>query len=138
MATLTQTLGARSRNLTAEITGWLQENVFSSIYKLVFTLALVGVAVAVFRGQYIAAPALADLVGALWLIGLILVVVGALRHHFDPVGQWLKDRLYNSATSALVTLVIALLLAGAIRGAWNWAVANASFSSDPQEVSARD
>jgi general L-amino acid transport system permease protein len=132
MATLTQTLGARSRSAAAEAAGWLQENVFSSPYKLLFLAALAGAALAAYRNQLEAAPTLANLIGALWLIGLMGVAAGALTHRFNAVTQWLKDRLYNSPASVLITLLIGLLLAGLVRALLAWAVVNANFSADPQ------
>jgi general L-amino acid transport system permease protein len=138
MATLAQTLSARSRNLSAEATGWLKENIFPSVPTLLFNLALLGLAAVVFWDQFQETPTMASLIGAAWLVGLIMVIVGAVRHHFDPVSQWLKERLYNSAASALVTLVIVLWLAAAVRGLWNWAFADANFSTNSEAVAASE
>ncbi len=138
MATLTQSLGATSRNLAAEVTGWLQENVWASPYRLAFNALLAWAALAVLRGQLETAPLLASLVGGLWLAGLAGVTVSALTHRFNGLTQWLKDRLYNSPASALITLLIVLWLAGLARAMWGWAVANASFSADPAVVAASE
>ena len=137
MATLTQAL-RQSRNLSAEAVNWARDNIFGSVYTLLFNVALAGVAVVVFRSQFNASPALAGVIGAAWLIGLIWVIVSALTRRFNMVSHWLKDRLYNSAASTLVTLVIILLLSGAARAAADWAFVNASFSTDPALVVASD
>ncbi|MEK7329023.1 MAG: hypothetical protein AAB217_27570, partial [Chloroflexota bacterium] len=134
MATLTQTL-RQSRNLSAEIINWVRENIFGSVYTLLFNAALAGVAVVVFRSQFNASPALAGVIGGAWLIGLIWVIVSALTRRFNMVSHWLKDRLYNSAASTVITLLIVLLLGGFGRAAMDWAFVNASFSTDPVAVS---
>jgi general L-amino acid transport system permease protein len=137
MATLTQTFGARYQTVTSEVTGWAQENLLRSPYALLFNLVLAGAAVAAFRSQFQAAPLVAGIIGGLWLLGLIWVVVGALLHRLDPVGGWLKERLYASSASALVTLLILLLLTGVVRPILDWAVFNASFSPTPVPVAER-
>ena len=136
MATLTQSLGSRPRLLAAEITGWFQENVLGAPYKTLFNLGLAWLAFAVFQSQLETAPTLAGLIGGLWVVGLLGVVFSALTHRFNAVTQWLKDRLYNSPTSALVTLLILLLLSGLARAGLAWAVTEANFSADPEAVSA--
>jgi general L-amino acid transport system permease protein len=132
MATLTQTTTPQparpARPVLAEIQGWAQENLWATPGRALGNLALLLAAVLVFRGQLGSAPALAIVVGVLWLAGLLWVVVSVLRHRFDPIGQWLKDRLYNSLPSALITLILALILTAAARALLNWAVFNASFT----------
>jgi general L-amino acid transport system permease protein len=130
VATAVQTLGERTRFVAAEVTGWLQENILRTPATLLFNVALAALALAVFRSQLEAAPMLASVIGLAWLVGLGWVVVSAVTHRFNFFSQWLKDRLYHSAASALVTLVIVLLLAGVVRGIWEWAFANANFSVD--------
>ncbi len=136
MATLSQTLGERSRVVTAEATGWLQENILRSPYALLFHLGLAWLAVVVFQSQWEAAPALTGAVGVLWLAGLIWVIVSAVRHRFNFLSQWLKDRLYNSAASALVTLIIVIVLVSTVRAIGQWAFANANFTSDSAAAAA--
>jgi general L-amino acid transport system permease protein len=137
MATLTQTL-RQSQNLGAEIVEWARENIFGSVYGLLFNAALVWVAAAIFRAQFNASPLLAGSIGVAWLAGLILVVASALTRRFNAVSQWLKDRLYNSAASALITLLIVLLLGGFARVVADWAFVNANFASDPNLVKASE
>lgn len=137
MATLTQAL-RQSRSLSAEAVNWVRENIFGSVYILLFNLALAWITVVVFRGQFAASPALAGTIGAAWLIGLIWVIVSALTRRFNMVSHWLKDRLYNSAASTLITLLIVLLLGGFGRAAMDWAFVNASFETKPALVAASE
>lgn len=136
MATLTQTLSERSRSLSAEISGWFQENVIQSPYRLLLTLFLAWVAVSAFLNQWEASPALASLIGVLWLVGLAWVVISTLTHRFNIASQWLKDRLYNSSNSALLTLAITLWLTRAIQLMLEWALFNASFTPDARAAAA--
>jgi general L-amino acid transport system permease protein len=138
MATLTHISGSRSRRLVSEVAGWWQENVVGAPYKNLFNIALAWAAFAVFRSQFDSAPALTGAIGVVWLLGLIGVVAGALTHRFNAVTQWLKERLYNSPASALVTLFILLLVSGLAQTVWAWAVVNASFSADPKAAAASD
>jgi general L-amino acid transport system permease protein len=138
MSIASPTVGKRSRFIAAEIAGWLQENVLRSPVVLLFNLALAALALAVLRGQWEAAPASAGVIGVLWLAGLAWVIVSAFTHRFNAVSQWLKERLYNSAASALVTLTIVLLLTGAARAIWDWAFVNANFSVDSAAAAASE
>jgi len=136
MATATQLPDTRVRQFAAEIQGWFRENVLGAPYKTLFTLALAWAALAVFQGQLRSAPMLARMIGGLWLLGLLGVIVSALTHRFSFVTQWLKERLYPSPASALVTLLILLLLSGLARDIFAWAVAEASFSANPDVAAA--
>lgn len=123
--------GSRSREIAEQATGWLQDNVLSSPLKFAINLALAWLAYVIFAGSFKAAPILAAAVGGLWLLGLVVVVFSAWTRRYLPTSRWLQDHLYNSAVSALTTLAILLLLAGLLRGLYDWAIANASFSADP-------
>jgi general L-amino acid transport system permease protein len=131
MATLTQAPPSPARPALGEALGWAQENLWPTPARALGQAVLLLFAVLVFRGQWAGAPLAAGVVGAAWLAGLLWVVVSALRHHYHPLVQWLKDRLFNSLASALVTLVIVLWIMAAVRGLLDWAVFNASFAADP-------
>ncbi len=136
MATLAQSLTARSSHIGEQISGWIQENITSSPYLLVANAALLWAAVAVFRGQLQSAPEMAYGVGASWLGAAVLVAIGALTRRYNFVTQWLKDRLFSSSLNALVTLIISLLATNLLQQAANWAFFNANFSTDPKAAAA--
>lgn len=136
MATLTQAPDTRVRRFAVEINGWFQENVLSAPYKTLFNLVLAWSALAVFQTQLKTGSVLASAIGGLWLLGLLGVIISALTHRFNTLTQWLKDRLYASPTSALVTLLILLLLGGLARSSFAWAITEANFSADPEGVAA--
>ena len=122
------------RRTFAEAAGWAQENIWSSLTQALAHLALLLLAIWVLRGGLDQSPALAVAVGGFWLAGLLWVTAGALRHHFGPGAQWLKERLFNSPASALLTLIIGLWVAAAIRGVVDWAFVDASFTADRSAV----
>jgi general L-amino acid transport system permease protein len=130
MATIAQSASG-PRRLLAPIQGWAQESLWATPWQLLGNLLLLALAVAVVRGQWAAAPAATAIAGGLWLAGLLWTTQAALRHHYDALSQWLKDRLFYSPASALITLVIVLWLIAVARGLLEWAIFNASFSADP-------
>ncbi|GAB4441534.1 MAG: amino acid ABC transporter permease [Anaerolineae bacterium] len=154
-------VGAASR-LDVDISGYFRNTVLKSPWHILFTIILVGSALLIIRGAYNAAPVslnfflapngvvtpmgsliltltsgslLTILLLALWLIGLIAVVVSATRHSWPGPTQWLKDSLYTGPFGALVTLIGIFLIVFAIRGLLSWAVFGALFSSNPEVVS---
>jgi general L-amino acid transport system permease protein len=140
MATLTQTTPAPvqkpSHNLGAQFLGWARENVYATPLQIGANLFLLGAALLVYLGQLRGSPMLAVVIGTLWLFGALWVAYGALRHRPDAVAQWLQERLYNTPASALVTLIIALWVAAAVRGLLDWAIINASFAGPGEHTGA--
>ena len=134
MAAIARAPAGSLRRTLAEAAGWAQENIWPTLGRGLAHLALLLVAVWVVRGALVNQPVLALGVVGLWLAGLVWVVIGAVRHHYDLGAQWLKDRLFNSAASAMVTLIIALWIVAAIRGLLAWAFLDASFVADPAAV----
>jgi general L-amino acid transport system permease protein len=126
------------RDVGQEIRTWATEELWPSPLRAIINLLLVVLAVAVFRGQLASAPNVAVAVGTVWLLGLLWVTISALRHRYDVLAQWLKDRLFNSPSAALLTLIILLWLIAAVRGLVNWAILDASFSAVPQAAAARE
>jgi len=123
-----------SRPRFAALQGWAQESLWATPWQLLGNLLLLALAVAVFRGQWVAAPLVTGVLGGLWLAGVVWVAQAALRHRYDDVSQWLKDRLFGSPSSALITLIIVLWLAAAARGLLNWAIFDASFAAEPAAI----
>jgi general L-amino acid transport system permease protein len=143
MATITQPTtsvpgAAPRRNIGQEIRIWATEELWPSPLRAGLNLLLLALAAWVFRGQLASAPNLAMAVGTVWLLGLLWVTVSALRHRYDPMAQWLKDRLFNSPSAALLTLVMLLWIVAAARGLMSWAILDASFSTAAQPPAARE
>ncbi len=67
-----------------------------------------------------------------WLVGLGFTIASGLFQRRNRIGDWLHDNLLSSISNALLTLLIVLFLATLFRGAWSYAVANASF--DPAKT----
>ena len=136
MATIAQSLTRQSWRIGERVNGWVQENITNSPYLLVANAALLGLAVAAFRGQLQSAPETAYGVGVLWLAAAALVAVGALTRRYNAVSQWLKDRLFSSSINALVTLVTSLFVTNLLQKTADWAFFSANFSTDSQAASA--
>lgn len=154
-------VGTTSR-LELDIPGYFRNTILKSIWHILFTILLVAAAILIVRAAYHAAPVslsfflapngvvtpignlilaltsgslLTIVVLALWLIGLVVVVAGAVRHSWPGPAQWLKDSLYTGPFGALVTLIGSFLIVFAIRGLLSWAVFGALFSPNPDVVS---
>lgn len=133
MATLTQATPASippaGPNLGAQFQGWARERLYASPLQIAANVLLLLAALWVYLGQLRSAPAVAVVVGTLWLFGAVWVAYGAARHKPASVGQWLQERLYNTPVSALLSLIISLWIAGAVRGLVDWAIVTASFGA---------
>jgi len=138
MASIAQPQLSLWRGLAGQVTGWIQENVTNSLYSLAAHVALVWITVVVFRAQLESDPLIALGIAALWVVGLALVIASAVIHRYNVVSQWLKDRLFNSAINAMITLIISLLIVGLFRQIVAWAIFNANFSADPVAAAASD
>jgi len=140
MATLTQTSPAATPKpgvpLGQLLLSWASERLYGSPLQLAGNLLMLALAVFAFLGQLRSAPTLAIVIGALWLLGALWVTYGLLRRRPDALAQWLQERLYNTPASALLTLVIALWVAAAVRALLNWAVINASFAGRGEHTGA--
>jgi general L-amino acid transport system permease protein len=132
MATLTQTTSAPAakpgRSLGPLLASWARERLYANPLQLAANVLMLLAAVFVFLGQLRSNPALALVIGTLWLFGALWVTYGLLRRQSDVLGQWLQERLYNTPISALLTLIIVLWLAAAVRALLDWAIFNASFA----------
>ena len=140
MATLTQSTPTSARQPGAPLGGpgpaplgqlflhWARERLYASPLQIAINLFMLALALFVFVGELRAAPLWAIVIGTLWLFGAMWVAAGAVRRKPDPVGTWLQERLYNTPASALLTLVIVLWLAAAVRALLVWAVIDASFA----------
>ena len=124
---ITQWRGSIGRGINWQV--FLLDNITGSWYQTVFVavLALAGVFYTV--RQFGNAPILTLVVLVLWLAGILMVVVGELRHHHTAVSRWLKNNLLSSVSNTLLTLLLTLLLVSAVVGVGQWAFVNATFDS---------
>jgi general L-amino acid transport system permease protein len=165
MATITQTqkttAAFQGPQFELDVTGWLRNNVFSSIWKTVFAITLVVANVLIVRAAYRAEPIelsyyfapegqpttlgnlilfltdgafLTMLIVVLWLVGALLVIYSAARHRWPGPVQWLKDKLYTGFFGALTTLALTILIVFVIRGLLAWTIFGASFETNPEVV----
>jgi His/Glu/Gln/Arg/opine family amino acid ABC transporter permease subunit len=63
-------------------------------------------------------------------VGLALAVANGLFQYHTRVGEWLRLNLLSSVSNVLLTILLLLLLVAAFRGAWQYAVVNATFDPD--------
>lgn len=112
---------------------FLQDNVTSSWYLTVWVLILAIAAVAYTISQMSISPVSTIIILVAWLIGLGFAVANGLFKRSTSVGAWLKANLLSSVSNVLLTLIMLLAIAAAIRGIWSWAVVNAIFSKDMTE-----
>ena len=81
--------------------GWnwrlfLEDNVTGSWYQTVWIILLALVTGLVAAGQYSSRPLSTTIILILWLVGIALVVTGALFQRHNPASRWLKNNLLNS------------------------------------------
>jgi len=129
MATVTQTI-SQPRHAwwrSFDFNGFVRENITRTWYLTAWLLALAVVTLVLSINQFRAAPFSTTVVLIAWLAGLVSVAVGELRHQHTAASRWLKSGLFSSITNSLITLILVLVILAAARGAWNYAVTNASF-----------
>jgi len=109
----------------------LREHFLGRPWLALWLLALAYLTARVALSQLSAAPLTTLLILTVWIISLSLTVAGSVLRRHSPTTLWLSRNLYNSATNALVTLLIVLLVVAGVRGFISWAFVRASFSTDP-------
>ena len=111
---------------------FLQDNITGSWFQAVLVLGLAIVAAFYTLGQFEDHPLTTAIIVGGWIVGIVLVVYGELRHHHSRISRWIKQNLFSSVSNTLLTLLVVLLIASALQGFWQWGVVNASF--DPEET----
>jgi len=106
---------------------FLQDNITGSWYQAILVLALAIITANYAVGQYDTSPVLTIIVLAIWLIGIVMVVIGEGRRHHTNLSRWLKENLLSSVSNILLTLLIGLLIVSALIGAFQWGILNATF-----------
>lgn len=108
---------------------FLQDNITGSWFQTVY-VAVLALITAVYAVRQFGSSPLSTLIVLLaWLVGIVMVVIGELRHHHTAVSRWLKMKLLSSVSNALLTLFIILVLVAAAVGIGQWAFVNATFDS---------
>jgi general L-amino acid transport system permease protein len=110
----------------------LKDNITGSWYQTVFVLGLALLAAFYVIGQYEVRPLTTAIIVAGWIVGIVLVVYGELRHRHSSLSRWIKNNLFTSVSNTLLTLLVVLVIASALDGFWQWGIVNASF--DPEET----
>jgi general L-amino acid transport system permease protein len=166
MATITQSTQDTAATMAGpsfdlDVNKWFKEQVFSSIWRILFAAFLIGINLLAIQGGFNAEPVglsfnlapngqvtpvgniilfltngafLTTVILILWGAGAVAVAYSAGRHHWPGITQWLKDSLYNSFFGALTTLFLTIVIVFSIRALLSWAVFGAEFRSDPESV----
>jgi general L-amino acid transport system permease protein len=110
---------------------YLREHLLRRPWLALWLLLLTYVTVRVVISQLVGAPLTTLIVLVVWAVSVVATAAGELTRRHSPATQWLSHNLYNSVTNALLTLLLILVLLGLARGFFGWAVARASFTTDP-------
>jgi His/Glu/Gln/Arg/opine family amino acid ABC transporter permease subunit len=106
---------------------FIQDNITSSPWLTVWILFLALFTAFYTVRQLQVAPLPTTLILIAVGIGLFLAVVNGLFQYHTRVGEWLRLNLLNSVSNVFLTLLLLLLMAAAFRGAWQYAVVDATF-----------
>lgn len=106
---------------------FLLDNITGSWYQAIWIVFLTIITAYYAIGQLKKTPLSTIIIIAVWLLGVIMIIVGELLHRHTGVSRWLKRNLLNSVSNTLVTLLMALILVSAGNGLWQWGVVNATF-----------
>jgi general L-amino acid transport system permease protein len=132
MAAFTESL-TRIRSSVEQRFNWnyfLQDNITGSLWLTVWVLFLALVTTFYTIRQLEVAPLSTIIILVAVGIGLALAVANGLFQYHTRVGEWLRLNLLNSVSNVLLTILLLLLLVAAFRGAWQYAVVNATFDPD--------
>jgi general L-amino acid transport system permease protein len=127
---ITQLRGSIGRGFNWRL--FLEDNIIGSWYQTVWVVLLTLVTASYTVGQFDELPVSTIIALVAWLVGILLVVVGELRHRHTRVSRWLKENLLSSVSNILLTLLLVLFIVAATNGFWQWGIVNASF--DPERT----
>ena len=128
--TTTTELTSETREYVGRGFNWrlfLQDNIIGSWYQTVWIVFLTFITAYSAFGQFRKSSLSTTIILALWLLGVLMVVVGELFRRHTGVSRWLKRNLLNSVSNTLITLLMVLLLVSVGNGLWQWGVVNATF-----------
>jgi general L-amino acid transport system permease protein len=132
MAAFTESL-TRIRSSVEQRFNWnyfLQDNITGSLWLTVWVLFLALVTTFYTIRQLEVAPLSTIIILVAVGVGLALAVANGLFQYHTRVGEWLRLNLLSSVSNVLLTILLLLLLVAAFRGAWQYAVVNATFDPD--------
>ena len=132
MAAFTESL-TRIRSSVEQRFNWnyfLQDNITGSLWLTVWVLFLALVTTFYMIRQLEVAPLSTIIILVAVGVGLVLAVANGLFQYHTRVGEWLRLNLLSSVSNVLLTILLLLLLVAAFRGAWQYAVVNATFDPD--------
>ena len=134
MATMYQNLQSRvlgRREFHFNPTLWFQENVTRSWGLMLWLVVLTYISAQVVVGQLSVAPVTTAIIVLAWVVSIAFTALGEMTRQHTGVSLWLKENLYSSITNAQLSLILTLLLLAGLRGFTEYAILNASFSTDP-------
>lgn len=106
---------------------FIQDNVTSSV-GLTIWVVLLGLTTLFYTINQLGAATLPTIIILIaWSVMLALAIASGLLQRHTKAGDWLGSNLVDSVSNALLTLFLMLLLFSAFRGAWSYAVTNATF-----------
>ena len=129
MAAITESI-ANFRSSLGKRFRWdyfLQDNLTGSVWLTVWVSVLALATLVFLISQFSAAGVWTTVILLVWLAFLGLSIANSLFGRRTAVGQWLGTNLVSSVSNSLMTLFLMLMLAAAFRGAWSYAVVNATF-----------
>ncbi len=111
---------------------FIREHIFSSWLFVVWLAVLLYITYRVVAGQLADAPVTTLVILLIWAVTVAMTAVSNVLHRHTPATYWLSNNLYNSISSTLISLLLVLLIVGALRGFIGWAFIRASFSTEPE------
>jgi general L-amino acid transport system permease protein len=111
---------------------FVRDNITKSWWLALTVLALTYLAVRIVMGQLAAAPVTTLIVMGAWLLTVVATVLSNIAHRHSRATLWLSRNLYTSLSSTLITLILLLVIVGALRGFIGWAFLRASFTTDSE------
>lgn len=110
---------------------FLREQIFSSWWFALWLAALAWVTVRVVAGVYADWPVPTAIIVVVWALTVMFTAIGNVLHQHTPMTAWLSKNLYNSISSAIISLLLIIFVVAAALGFIGWAFVRASFSTDP-------
>lgn len=110
---------------------FLREQFFSNIWLTLWLVILSGGTLYTLALQLAASPLVTTLILLVWLGTVGWTVRDELAHHHNPVTMWLKNNLYLTSSNVIITLLLVLWVTAGLRAFANYALVNATFSTDP-------
>ena len=106
---------------------FLQDNITGSVGLTIWVAVLALVTIVYTINQLSASPLFTIIILIAWAVFLALAIASGLFQRHTKVGDWLGANLVSSVSNSLLTLFLMLVLAATVRGAWSYAVTNATF-----------